>query len=1219
MAVQVGQISTQLTADVANFTSGMRSAQQTFGKTVSTIQTGSKQATASLQTIAQSVQGLQGTFQRSMGIIGAGFILPKIFMKAKSAIIDFNQTLDQSTIAMTHFAGGAEEADELLGTLQDFAARTPFNFQDLLGTTQQMMAMGVQAEELLPRLTAIGDAAAGLGGSPEILQRITRALGQIQAKGRVQAEELMQLAEVGVPAYQYMGEVVGGDIPKALDMMRKGEIDAATAISALLDGLTRDFSGMMESQSKTMMGAMSTVEDFVQMTVAAIGRPIFDSLRETMLKVAEFLSSKEIQKGAENLAKNIANGMKQAGEIIGKILKTIGPVIESLIGNIYDFARAVGNGIGGMKPVILAVVGAFMAVVGAVKVLSAILTPVLQLFAENKTLAQSLVIVLGVLAVKQKLFGTNSEGAAKAGTAFMASLRANIAGAKEYIQTMQRFAAMNGTTLTTMQALRVGVTTGFKAMAASAKAFMASVAPMLAMVIAIELIVKAFEAFGAKQKVTDERTKELTQSIKDQTVALLENREALEGGADGANILHDAIFKTGEESDKLVRAFGVMGRAASVDQMKLAAADFEEYATQILMAQGMAEEAARQTAKNINETDANDFTGSAYDETAEALEFLQDTLENIDFTKLAEQQGQALVGAGKLTTAQLLQAQTMTEAMPGYDLMSDDLKGIALNQNILTVATDGARKAIEDEAKATAIAQGIAQQYSLNLDGVTNTRKKAIDMLREMNAASKDGVASFEDFNAAINGSKDGLIQYKRFMSSFNKSMEKMFDDIALGEGVFADLELASFDLSDGIAEMIYNADALGMSQDDVNTRTVEMIAQFARAAEQAGFEKDQIDQLINSLGILDNLDPTIKIYTDVTAAKEDLNKLLEALSRVAMIGGDTSGLTLLVQRAQKAINALTAPKRTGGGSGGGSSEPENPFAWVEDWIEDIKSFASDYTSEDFAFSLLNSTPEELGMAIVQLLEDAEAIAIRNAPNSKAFFDRVSELGSQLVGLADERERIAIRLEKANELLADAISARDSVASSVSSGILGMGQLDWRFISSPANIKGSLQDAISKAKEYKSVIQQRGFPRFMIEQVIAGGPFDGTLLGKAFLDSSISDVETYKQLGSELEAIAIDAGSVAGDILFGGDIANISSVIGALDTTMIDLNGTIGLLINKLQGNVAGGVGGVGVASSSPMNVVINMPYGSDGEDVVQALQSYQRRNGTIPINTRSV
>jgi hypothetical protein len=45
------------------------------------------------------------------------------------------------------------------------------------------------------------------------------------------------------------------------------------------------------------------------------------------------------------------------------------------------------------------------------------------------------------------------------------------------------------------------------------------------------------------------------------------------------------------------------------------------------------------------------------------------------------------------------------------------------------------------------------------------------------------------------------------------------------------------------------------------------------------------------------------------------------------------------------------------------------------------------------------------------------------------------------------------------------------------------------------------------------------------------------------------------------------------------------------------------------------GVGGGGGTT----NIVINMPPGSNGDDVVLALQNYQRRNGTVPINTRTI
>jgi tape measure domain-containing protein len=48
-------------------------------------------------------------------------------------------------------------------------------------------------------MTAIGDAVAGVGGGADAIDRVSLAIGQMQAKGRVQSEELLQLAEAGVP------------------------------------------------------------------------------------------------------------------------------------------------------------------------------------------------------------------------------------------------------------------------------------------------------------------------------------------------------------------------------------------------------------------------------------------------------------------------------------------------------------------------------------------------------------------------------------------------------------------------------------------------------------------------------------------------------------------------------------------------------------------------------------------------------------------------------------------------------------------------------------------------------------------------------------------------------------------------------------------------------------------------------------------------------------
>jgi hypothetical protein len=63
--------------------------------------------------------------------------------------------------------------------------------------------------------------------------------------------------------------------------------------------------------------------------------------------------------------------------------------------------------------------------------------------------------------------------------------------------------------------------------------------------------------------------------------------------------------------------------------------------------------------------------------------------------------------------------------------------------------------------------------------------------------------------------------------------------------------------------------------------------------------------------------------------------------------------------------------------------------------------------------------------------------------------------------------------------------------------------------------------------------------------------------------------------------------------------------------------------LTKLTSRVGslGGVKGVSMSSHSstvnygaPGSVVINMPHGSNGEDVVRALRNWSRANGKVPI-----
>ena len=171
---------------------------------------------------------------------------------------------ETTEISFTTMLGSAEAARDMMDELSDFAAHTPFELSGLQTATRQLLAYGFTAEDVIPMLTAVGDATAALGTGQAGIESVTRALGQMQTRGKVSAEEMLQLTEAGIPAWEYLAEAIGTDTAGAMQAVTDGAVSASQGIQAITQGMERDFGGMMESQSKTVAGLMSNLTDAIQ-------------------------------------------------------------------------------------------------------------------------------------------------------------------------------------------------------------------------------------------------------------------------------------------------------------------------------------------------------------------------------------------------------------------------------------------------------------------------------------------------------------------------------------------------------------------------------------------------------------------------------------------------------------------------------------------------------------------------------------------------------------------------------------------------------------------------------------------------------------------------------------------------------------------------------------------------------------------------------------------
>lgn len=242
--------------------------------------------------------GAASVFKGGLGVAGAITGIQGVTSALSDAVeagIKFDSTMEQSEIAFGSMMKDVEGGKRLLDDLWSLAATTPFEFPELQEGAKKLLAFGFAAQDIVPILTTIGDTASAMGMSgAEGIGRITKALGQMQAKSKVSGDEMLQLTEAGIPAWDILAKAMGKTTAEVMKLSEKGLIPADKAIAALIDGMNSRFGGMMEKQSKTFQGQMSNMADIASSTVGAVIKPAFDDLAQnTLPAVNEKLS--EIQ------------------------------------------------------------------------------------------------------------------------------------------------------------------------------------------------------------------------------------------------------------------------------------------------------------------------------------------------------------------------------------------------------------------------------------------------------------------------------------------------------------------------------------------------------------------------------------------------------------------------------------------------------------------------------------------------------------------------------------------------------------------------------------------------------------------------------------------------------------------------------------------------------------------------------------------------------------
>lgn len=169
------------------------------------------------------------------------------------------------------------DGQQALDMMQQFAAVTPFSLNEVAQAARSLGLAGVDLQQIPDWLTAIGDAASLT--STQDLQAITFIFTQMINKGQIMAEEIQQLAEQGVPAWQALADSQGKSVEQVQKMVTAGKL-GADAVQGFVAEFATMFPTAMADQADTFNGKMSTLGDTMNQVSANIGEEFLPAAKQ---------------------------------------------------------------------------------------------------------------------------------------------------------------------------------------------------------------------------------------------------------------------------------------------------------------------------------------------------------------------------------------------------------------------------------------------------------------------------------------------------------------------------------------------------------------------------------------------------------------------------------------------------------------------------------------------------------------------------------------------------------------------------------------------------------------------------------------------------------------------------------------------------------------------------------------------------------------------------
>lgn len=304
---------------------------------------------------ARKIAALEAATKKLKGIVAGAVSVTAIIGIGQAAVAASGQM--ELLRKGLEYSLGKADTSRLIKGIQEIGEASAYDTNQLIPMSRAWINMGENADQAMGRIQKLVDLGSAFGLTTDQIEHANLALSQMAAAGKINAQDMMQLTNAGIPSWSMLAEAIGKSVTETRELAAQGKL-TGDAINALWDKFEEKTKGAATTLASSLMGQTSNIEEAVTNSMAVVGdiiREAFD-IKGILTEIGEFVEGVKghlvnIKAAAENI------GMKQAIlDELSSINPVVGAVASAFVTAFTTIKNVISENIGLIKALIEVIV-----------------------------------------------------------------------------------------------------------------------------------------------------------------------------------------------------------------------------------------------------------------------------------------------------------------------------------------------------------------------------------------------------------------------------------------------------------------------------------------------------------------------------------------------------------------------------------------------------------------------------------------------------------------------------------------------------------------------------------------------------------------------------------------------------------------------------------------------------------------------------------------------